>query len=798
MTTAALLSAYVVPSHAASLTLHDIEQSYAKDAILELLEQGIIQGNGNGKFDPAGSIQRQDMAVILAKALQLDTSSKPSTPTFTDVSVNHYAYAYVEAAVKAGLVKGIGEGEFGTGQNLTRQDMAVLFVRALDGHVAGNGSALKFSDTASISNYAKDAVAAAVELRLMNGVGNGMFNPTGPADRQSVALVTSRFLTVKEQLDSPSEPQAPATPSPDEDSPAPSEEFVPNPASFTGPSTGGGASAPSGPITNPPGSPDTSAPVIRLLSSSSLSVGESIAVTSSEAGLVYVVPYSLNATTKTQLESAVTGNMAIKSTAAAQVETRIATANLPAGEYKVYAVDTAGNVSSPTGKITLADKLMNSPVMHFSSGQTLVITYDEMLNPLFVPDAHELSVSTRDGALRLVKEIDHIHITGQSVIVTLVDPIRMASPVEVQYTPSSADATIRSAAGSLSPAFGPRDIQYLPDDVRGQLQSLISEAKALHDNAIAGNTAGTYPSFSFQQLHQAILDAQSIADDVNVSASQLAIAYNHLTLHMEAFKNSRIKPLTVSLTSEDTAFVLNSNVMRVHGMLARIVEPSSDEDRYSMRSIANIIRVHRVHHHSEPEYQYNATDHWFDIRLDGEIIGHIEIESSNTALVELSERSDGIDVAPAPNAIQDSPVFLIFKVVEEGSETGRVNVPIRFDAEPPTVTQVTYDGTQGRFTLHSSELIYSYSQTVPLSPQVDYSGNGDFSANSIDILPLILTEDFWIEIAPDRRSVVIQLTPLGIGKLSAELPGGKFKILIHGMSDFAMNWKQEIHIVDAQ
>lgn len=58
-------------------------------------------------------------------------------------------------------------------------------------------------------------------------------------------------------------------------------------------------------------------------------------------------------------------------------------------------------------------------------------------------------------------------------------------------------------------------------------------------------------------------------------------------------------------------------------------------------------------------------------------------------------------------------------------------------------------------------------------------------------------EDFEAGITQDKRAVMIQLTPKGLSKLAGELPGGKFRITIYGMSDFAMNWQQELHIIDA-
>ena len=194
----AVASALVAPAAYADNHLTDIDGSYAKDAILELVEKGVINGKGDGTFDPTGKIERQDFAIILAKALGLDVSSAPATATFSDVPTTHYAFKYVEAAAKAGLIKGTGEGQFGLGANLSRQDMAVLFVRALGEDVTGKGAGLKFSDAGEIADYAKDAVAAAVELGLVSGNPDGTFNPTGNAERQAVALVASKFLKVAE------------------------------------------------------------------------------------------------------------------------------------------------------------------------------------------------------------------------------------------------------------------------------------------------------------------------------------------------------------------------------------------------------------------------------------------------------------------------------------------------------------------------------------------------------------------------------------------------------------------------
>jgi S-layer homology domain len=210
MVAAALLaSPAALPASAAYTDFTDIQNSFAKDAILQLGELGIITGLPSGQFNPAGKISRQDFAIILAKALKLDVTSPSSSPSFSDVPADHYSYKYVEAAVKAGLINGTGAGKFGGREMLSRQDMATLFVRALGVDASDYGNKLTFADAADISGYARDSVAYAVEAGLLNGVGHNSFNPRGMADRQAVALVASKFLKVKEELIKPEPAPAP-------------------------------------------------------------------------------------------------------------------------------------------------------------------------------------------------------------------------------------------------------------------------------------------------------------------------------------------------------------------------------------------------------------------------------------------------------------------------------------------------------------------------------------------------------------------------------------------------------------
>lgn len=222
----------------AAVDFSDIENSYAKNAINELVEKGIINGYPDGEFRPTSAITRQDFAIILAKALNLNLTNSPSTPTFTDIPTTHYAYPAIEAAVKAGLVNGIGDEKFGVGSGLTRQEMATLFARAIGGETNGLGEQLTFADQHKISAWARDAVGFAVASNLMTGDTLNRFNPQGNAERQQVALVASRFLkqidkVIPEPKPEPKpDPKPEPKPEPNSDSdsdpdPSPSPSVIP-------------------------------------------------------------------------------------------------------------------------------------------------------------------------------------------------------------------------------------------------------------------------------------------------------------------------------------------------------------------------------------------------------------------------------------------------------------------------------------------------------------------------------------------------------------------------------------------
>lgn len=195
---------HVNVAHAVTLLDIDASADYAKDAIIELAENDIITGDAQGYFNPQNTVTRAEMITLLVKALEVDTTNVPETPTFNDVPQTHWAYTYVEAAYREGIVNGMSEALFGDTEQCTREQMTVMFVRALG--IADEINMSEFfhvnalSDKDMISSWAKVAVEFSLASDLMKGTGDTTFSAKGNAERQQVAVLTHRFINNQESI----------------------------------------------------------------------------------------------------------------------------------------------------------------------------------------------------------------------------------------------------------------------------------------------------------------------------------------------------------------------------------------------------------------------------------------------------------------------------------------------------------------------------------------------------------------------------------------------------------------------
>lgn len=167
---------------------------WAQEAIYNLAEQGIVAGVDSKSFEPNRQITREEFVKLITCAFHLPAGT--ADMTFSDCAPSDWFYPYISAAYSSGLINGISELEFGTGRNITRQDMAVICLKLLERNeklptVTGE---LSFTDRGSVSDYAKTAVQSLNMIGVISGYDDGRFGPQDSTTRAQAAVVLLRLM----------------------------------------------------------------------------------------------------------------------------------------------------------------------------------------------------------------------------------------------------------------------------------------------------------------------------------------------------------------------------------------------------------------------------------------------------------------------------------------------------------------------------------------------------------------------------------------------------------------------------
>jgi hypothetical protein len=107
---------------------------WAYPYIMRIYDEGITLGYGDGRYGPDDPVTREQMAVFILKALNEVPADGycGSTAPFTDVPAGRWSCKYVKRLVELGITTGIGGGLFGPEGVVTREQMAAFITRALD------------------------------------------------------------------------------------------------------------------------------------------------------------------------------------------------------------------------------------------------------------------------------------------------------------------------------------------------------------------------------------------------------------------------------------------------------------------------------------------------------------------------------------------------------------------------------------------------------------------------------------------------------------------------------------------
>lgn len=167
----------------------DMSRHWSNSIVAELSAKTIIDSSYGTTFGPEKKITRAEFAVMLSRGLGL-LGDRETAQRFRDVQPSTQTGDYIGAAAKAGIITGNTDGSFRPNDNITREQMAIMMIRAMEytKHpitLSGTSASTlaRFKDKSKIQNQSAEFVAKAVQSGIILGMTTSEFQPQGNATR---------------------------------------------------------------------------------------------------------------------------------------------------------------------------------------------------------------------------------------------------------------------------------------------------------------------------------------------------------------------------------------------------------------------------------------------------------------------------------------------------------------------------------------------------------------------------------------------------------------------------------------
>jgi hypothetical protein len=174
------------------------KNSWCYAEVTFIADREIMNGTGEGVFSPNGQMTRAMFVTVLGRLAGIDTAEYEGRESgFTDVKAGKWYTAYVIWAAEQGIVNGTGNGKFSPNGTLTREQLCTMLVRYLKSqgmHLAATEKVKKFTDEDKISKWALESVNALRAAGIPVGYPDGSFKPKNVCTRAQAAAFLSRVI----------------------------------------------------------------------------------------------------------------------------------------------------------------------------------------------------------------------------------------------------------------------------------------------------------------------------------------------------------------------------------------------------------------------------------------------------------------------------------------------------------------------------------------------------------------------------------------------------------------------------
>ncbi|WP_261303807.1 S-layer homology domain-containing protein [Paenibacillus andongensis] len=171
----------------------DMQKHWAQANVIAAANRGWMLGIASDRFAPDAALTRAEAATIIVRVLGLKGEAAAIDASFSDVPATHWAWQDIRLAKMSGLIQGISSERFAPDQIMTREQMSVLLSRALKlTSQAGGGAAAKGFTDVPAGSWSAEAIAAMSSNGLVDGYADGTFRPSASLTRGEMAALLSR------------------------------------------------------------------------------------------------------------------------------------------------------------------------------------------------------------------------------------------------------------------------------------------------------------------------------------------------------------------------------------------------------------------------------------------------------------------------------------------------------------------------------------------------------------------------------------------------------------------------------
>ncbi len=170
----------------------DTDGHWGEEAISIWSSYGIIKGDPNGNFNPDSNMTRAEAAAVFERLLNI--TSEGNISQYTDIKADDWHAGSFKKCIAAGIMNGVSATKMDPNGTLTREQMFVMLGRALNIGESKTANA-PATDHGQISDWAEGIINSMLNKGYINGIGGGNIAPLASINRASVMSLLNQTIT---------------------------------------------------------------------------------------------------------------------------------------------------------------------------------------------------------------------------------------------------------------------------------------------------------------------------------------------------------------------------------------------------------------------------------------------------------------------------------------------------------------------------------------------------------------------------------------------------------------------------